>query len=135
MFATGEDRNLELLTQGPTPKCLAPVYGQAPYLSASSSTSGEACSGLNSYIGPYHRVVKTTHELPIEAHISQPSARTSNSSTSRASPDQDSTTDYPEIEGSTCWNSAEDGSLIIIVAPARAPSQNSSSRYPTIGRS
>jgi hypothetical protein len=29
MFAVGEDENLELLTQGPAPKRLAPVYGQA----------------------------------------------------------------------------------------------------------
>jgi hypothetical protein len=27
MFAAREDRNIELLTQGPTPKCLTPVYG------------------------------------------------------------------------------------------------------------
>jgi hypothetical protein len=41
-----------VLTQGPTSKHLALVYGQAPYLSTSSSTSGRACSGLNPYVGP-----------------------------------------------------------------------------------
>jgi hypothetical protein len=59
MFAIGEDENLELLTEGPAPKRLAPVYGQALYLPASSSTSGGACLGLNPYIGPYHRTTKT----------------------------------------------------------------------------
>jgi hypothetical protein len=45
--------------------------------------------------------------------------------TSGASPDQDSTDNYPEIGGSTYWNSTEEGHLIIMVAPAGAPSQNS----------
>jgi hypothetical protein len=65
----------------------------------------------------------------------QPSAGTSSSSSSEASPDQDSTHDYPEIRGSVCWNPAEEGRLIIMVAPAKAPSQNTTSQYPTIGRS
>jgi hypothetical protein len=60
MFATGEDENLKLLTRGPPPKHLALVYGQAPYLLASTSTSGGACSGLNPYAGLYHRATKTT---------------------------------------------------------------------------
>jgi hypothetical protein len=50
------------------------------------------------------------------------------------SPNQDSTNDYPEIKGSTYWNSVDEGCLIIMVAPGGAPSQNSSNRYPTIGR-
>jgi hypothetical protein len=49
LFDVREDENLELLTQGPVPKKLAPVYGHAPYLPTSSSTSGGACSGLNPY--------------------------------------------------------------------------------------
>jgi hypothetical protein len=52
-----------------------------------------------------------------------------------ASLDQDSTDDYPEIGGSTYWNSAEEGHLIIMVAPAEAPSHNNSIRHPTIRRS
>jgi hypothetical protein len=50
------------------------------------------------------------------------------------SPDQDFTDDYPKIGGNVCWNPSEEGRLIIMVAPARAPSQNSSNQYPTIGR-
>jgi hypothetical protein len=69
MYVTGEDEILELLTQGPTPKYLAPVYGRAPYLPASSSTSGGNCSGLNPYVGTYHRAAKTTQGLPIRVHI------------------------------------------------------------------
>jgi hypothetical protein len=135
MFTAEEDENLELLTQGPAPKCLASVYGQAPYLPTSSSTSGSACSGLNPYAGPYHRVAKTAQGILIGAPIFRPSARTSSFSSSAASPGQESTDDYPEIGGSTCWNSAVEGCLTIMVALAGAPSHSSSSRYHTIGRS
>jgi hypothetical protein len=134
MFADGEDGNLELLTRGPPPKHPTSVYGQTLYLPANSSTSSGACLGLNPYAGPYHRATKTTQGIPIGAPIFQPSAETSSSSTSAASPDQDSTDDYPEIRGSTCWNSTDEGRLIIMVAPIGAYSQNSSSRYPTIER-
>jgi hypothetical protein len=134
MFAVGEDGNLELLTRGPPPKHPVLVYGQAPYLLASSPTSGGVGSGPNSYVGPYHHIAKTTQGIPIGAPIFHPLAGTSSSSTSAASLDQDSTNDYPKIRGSTCWNSTDDGRLISMVAPAGAPSQNSSSRYPTIGR-
>jgi hypothetical protein len=92
------------------------------------------CSGLNPYAGQNHHAAKTTQGFLIWMHISQPSTGTS-TSTSGVSPDQDSTDDYPKIGGSTYWNSTEEGHLIIKVALARAPSQNSSSRYPTIGRS
>jgi hypothetical protein len=126
IFATGEDGNLKFLTRGPAPKQLAPVYGQAPYLSANSSTSGGPAQG-NPYAGPYHPTAKIAQGLPIGAHIFQPSARTSSSFTLGASPDHDSTDDYPEIWRSTCWNSAQEGQLIIMVAPTGAPSQNNSS--------
>jgi hypothetical protein len=135
MFATGEDVKLKLLTQGPASKRLAPIYGQAPYLPANSSTLGSACSRLNPYAGPYHRVTKATQGIPTGAPIFQPLAGTSSSSTSAASPDQDSTDDYPKIGGSICWNSTDEGRLIIMVAPVGAHSHNSSSRYPTIERS
>jgi hypothetical protein len=134
IFAIGEDEDLELLTQGPAPKCLAPVYGQASYLPTNSSTLAGACLGLNPYTWSYHPAT-TTQRILIGAPIFQPSAGTSSSSTSTTSLDQDSTDNYPKIGGSTYWNSADEGHLIIMVAPVRAPSQNSSSRYPTIGRS
>jgi hypothetical protein len=52
-----------------------------------------------------------------------------------ASPDQDSADDYPEIGGNTYGDSTEEGRLIIMVALARGPLHNNSSRYPTIERS
>jgi hypothetical protein len=131
MFAVGEDENHELLTQGLAPKQLAPVYGHAPYLPVSSSTSNGACLGLNPYAWPYHRAAKTTQGIPIGAPIFQPSAETSSSSAPTVSPDQASTDDYPEIRGSTYWNSTDEGCLIILVAPAGGPLHNSSSRHPT----
>jgi hypothetical protein len=97
MFVVRKDKNLELLTKGPAPKHLAPVYGQAPYLLVSSSISGGACSGLNPYAGPYHHATKITLGLLIRAHIFQPSTGTSSSSTLRVFPDQDSTDHHPEI--------------------------------------
>jgi hypothetical protein len=60
MFVAGEDGNLELLTRSLASKHHTPVYGQAPYLPASSSTSDEAYSSLNPYAGSYHRAAKTT---------------------------------------------------------------------------
>jgi hypothetical protein len=76
MFATREDVNLELLTQGLAPKHLTSLYVQASYLLASSSTSSSVCSGLNPYAGPYHRTAKTIQGIPIGATIFQLSART-----------------------------------------------------------
>jgi hypothetical protein len=66
--------------------------------------------------------------------ILQPSVGASGSSSSSAFPDQDLADDYPEIGGSTCGDPTEEGRLIIMVALAGGPSQNSSSRYPTIGK-
>jgi hypothetical protein len=62
-------------------------------------------------------------------------AGASSSSSSAASPNQDSADDYPNIGGSTYGDSIEEGRLVIMVAPVGGPSHNNSSRYPTIGRS
>jgi hypothetical protein len=56
MFATEEDENLELLTQGPAPRHPAPIYGVSLYYPADPSTSGRACSGLNPHAGPYYLI-------------------------------------------------------------------------------
>jgi hypothetical protein len=93
MFAIEEDGNLKLLNQGPTPKHLVLICGQAPYLLTISSTSGGASSGLNPYVGPYHRAAKTIQGILIGASILQPLAGALSSSSSAASPDQDSTND------------------------------------------
>jgi hypothetical protein len=135
VLVVGVDGNLKLLTQGPAPKQFALVYGQAPYLPGSSSTSGGACIGLNPFARSYHPIAKAAQELQIRTSIFQPLTETSSSSTSRASLDRNSVDDYPKIRGSTCWNPTEEGHLIIMLAQAGAPSQNSSSRYPTIERS
>jgi hypothetical protein len=135
MFVVGEDGNIELLTQGLAPKQFTSVYGQAPYLPARSSTSCGVFSGLNPHAGPYHHAAKTTQGIPIGAPVFQLSAGTLSSSISVSSLDQDLIDDYPEIRESTCWNSVDEGRLIIMVAPVRALSHNSSTRYPTIGRS
>jgi hypothetical protein len=64
-----------------------------------------------------------------------PFIRASSSSSLASSPGQDSSDNYPDIGASACENSAEDNRLILMVAPNRDRSRNSSSEYPTIGRS
>jgi hypothetical protein len=63
-FATGEDENLKLLTPGLAPERLALGYGQTPCLPAISSISGGACSGMNSYAGPYIRTARFIRGIP-----------------------------------------------------------------------
>jgi hypothetical protein len=61
--------------------------------------------------------------------------RAPSSSSSASSPSRDSSDDYPEIGDSAYRNSTKDTCLILMVAPNRDRSCNSSSGYPTIGRS
>jgi hypothetical protein len=122
----GKDENLKMLPPGSAPECLTPVYGQAPYLLAISSTSGDTCSGLDPYTGPYICTVKLVRGIPIVTPILQSLAGASISSSSIAIPDQDSVDNYPEIGKSTCWYSTEEGHLIIMVARTGGPSHNNS---------
>jgi hypothetical protein len=69
MFTARKDGKLELLTHVLALKQFASVYGQASYLSASSSTSDGARSDLNPYAGPYHGTTKTTQGILIGAPI------------------------------------------------------------------
>jgi hypothetical protein len=132
MFATGKDKNLKMLPPRPAPERLVPVYGQAPCFQAISSTAHGACSGLDPYATLHIRTVKLIRDILIVTSILQPSTGVSSLSSSAASPDQDSVDDYPEIGGSTCGDPADEGRLIVMVASTGGPSQNSSSRYPTI---
>jgi hypothetical protein len=102
---------------------------------AISSTTGGTCSGLDPYAGLHIHTIKLVQGIPIMTSILQPSAGALSSFSSAASLDQDSANDYPEIEENTCGDPAEEGRLIIMVASVGGPSQNSSSRYPTIERS
>jgi hypothetical protein len=63
MFTTGEDRTLELLTQGPAPSHYEPIYGEASYYPADPSTSSapnDTCLGLNPYAGTYYLSATTS---------------------------------------------------------------------------
>jgi hypothetical protein len=66
LFTVREDESLELLTRGPPPRHLAPVYGQPPYLLANPYTSSGACSCLNPYAGLYYLSTKTSQGRPIK---------------------------------------------------------------------
>jgi hypothetical protein len=60
IFAAGEDGNLELLTQGPAPRHLVPVYGVSLNYPADPSILGGACSSLNPHAGPYYLSAMTS---------------------------------------------------------------------------
>jgi hypothetical protein len=101
---TREDGNLELLTPGPTPRHPMSVYEKAPYYPSDPSTSHRVYSGLNPYAGLYYLSAMTSRGRPIRKTILQSSAGASSSSSSEATPDQDSIEDYLEIRSSACWN-------------------------------
>jgi hypothetical protein len=119
-----------MLPLGSAPKHQLPVHGQDLYCSVTSSISGGACSGLDYCARLYIRTIKLVRGIPVVMSSLRPSTRVSNSSSSAASPDPESSDDYPEIGISTY-----EGCLIFMVAPNGDPSHHSTSRYPTIGRS
>jgi hypothetical protein len=126
MFITGEDGDLKMLPRGRTPEHPTP---------APSSTSGGTCSGSDHFAGLYIRTAKLIRGILIVTSTLRPFIGVSSSSSSASSPDRDSCSDYPKIRASTCGNSTEDGRLILMVAPDGDQAHNSSSGYPTIGRS
>jgi hypothetical protein len=67
--------------------------------------------------------------------ILRPLAGASSSSTPTSTPDLDSSDDYLEIKASVCGEPTEGSRLIYMVAPNGDRSNNTSTRYPTIGRS
>jgi hypothetical protein len=94
-FAAGEDGDLKMLLLEAVPERLAPEHGQASCSLANSSTSGDACLGVDPWAGLYIRTAKLVRGIPIVTSIIRPLAGTSSSSSSAASPEQDSSDDYP----------------------------------------
>jgi hypothetical protein len=125
-FATGEDGDLKMLPPGPAPEHPTP---------APSSTLDGACSGLDPFAVLYIYTAKLVRGISIVMSTLRPYIRASSSSSSASSPGRDSSDDYPKIGASACGNSAEDSCLILMVARNRDRSCNSSSEYPTTGRS
>jgi hypothetical protein len=125
-FATGEDRDLKMLPPGPAPEHMAP---------ASSSTLGRSCLGSDPCAGNYIRTAKIVRGIPVVTSILRPLARALSSSISASTPDPDSSNDYPEIGASACGKPVKDGRLICMVTLNGYRSNNTSSRYLTIGRS
>jgi hypothetical protein len=125
-FAVEEDGDLKMLPPGPAPEHLA--------LAPSSASSG-SCSGLDPCAWLYIHTAKLVRGIPVMTSILRPIVGASSSSSSVSTPDQDLSDDYHEIGTSACGEPAEDGRLILMVAPNGDQSHNSSSRYATIGRS
>jgi hypothetical protein len=134
-FATGEDRELWMLPPGSALERRAPTNRQAPWSLTTSSTSGGACSGLDSFVGFYIHTTKIVRGIPVMMSTLRPLAKASSSSSSAVSPDPDLSDDYPEIGISAYEDSTGEGRIIFMAASNGDPSHNSSSRYPTIGRS
>jgi hypothetical protein len=125
-FAAEEDGDLKMWPPGLAPEHPTP---------APSSTSGSTCSGLDYFTGLYIRTAKLIRGIPIVTSTLQTFTGAPSSSSSASSPSRDSSDDYPEIGASACGNSAKDSRLILMVTPNGDQSHNSSSEYPTIGRS
>jgi hypothetical protein len=125
-FVAGEDENLKMLPPGTTSE--HPAH-------APSSTSGSTCSGSDPFVGLYIRTARLIRGIQIVTSTLRPFVGASSSSSSALSPDRGSSSDYPKIRASACGNSAEDGRLILMVTPDGDRARNSSSGYPTIGRS
>jgi hypothetical protein len=124
-------------SQGDENLCLSLVrmsFFKTKSLTLTSSTSGGACSGLDLFAGLYIYTAKIVRGILVVTSTLRPLAGASSSSSSTASPDQDSSDDYPEIRISACGDSVGEGRLIFMATPNGDSSYNSSSRYPTIRR-
>jgi hypothetical protein len=100
-----------------------------------SSTSGSTCSGLDPFAGLYIRNTKLVRGISIVTSTLRPFTGAPSSSSTASSPSRDSSDDYPKIGANAYGNSAMDNCLVLMVAPNGDRSRNSSSGYPTIGRS
>jgi hypothetical protein len=125
-FAAGENRELNMLSLGLSPGHLAPT---------SSSAAGRSCAGPCRCAESYIRTAKIIRGIPIVTSTLWLLVEASGSSTSTLTPDSDSADNYLEIEASAYGEPVKDGRFIYMVAPNGDRSSNTSSRYPTIGRS
>jgi hypothetical protein len=131
-------RNPRVTDSGPIAKSSQPIYEEAPYYPVDpsiASASGGDHSCLNPYAGSYAPTTMTSWGHPIGVPVSWAPAETSSPTSSSTSTGRDSIEDYPEIMGSVYGNPTIETRHINMVGPTRAPSHNSTSRYPTIKRS
>jgi hypothetical protein len=101
----------------------------------SSSASDISCVGPGHCVRSYIHTATIIRGIPVVTSTLRPLVGASVSSTSASTPDSDSADDYPEIGTSACVEPAKDGRFIYMVASNGDQSSNTSSRYPTIGRS
>jgi hypothetical protein len=125
-FAIGEDGDLKMRPPGPVPEHPTP---------APSSTSGSTCLGLDPFAVLYIHTTKLVWGIPIVTSTLRTFIGALSSSSLASSPSRDSSDEYPEIRASAYGKFVEDNRLILMVAPNRDRSHNSSSGYPTIERS
>jgi hypothetical protein len=102
---------------------------------ASSSASGISYSGSDICAGSYICTTKIIQGILVVTSILQTLAGALSPSASALTTDPDSSHDYTEIVASTYGEPGEGDRLICIVAPNGDRSNNTSIRYPTIGRS
>jgi hypothetical protein len=115
-----------MLPPGPAPEHMAPT---------SSSASGRSRVGSDRCVENYIRTAKIVRGIPVVTSILRLLAGASSLSRLASTPDSDSSNDYPKIRASAYGEPAKDGRFIYMVTPNSDRSSNTSSRYPTIGRS
>jgi hypothetical protein len=117
-----------------TSRCRPQGQRRASY-SCSFIYIGRCLLRFGSFCRVIHLHRQARSGIPIVTSTLQPFVGASSSSSLASSPGRDSSNDYLEIRASAYGNSAEDGRLILMVAPNEDRARNSSSGYPTIGRS
>jgi hypothetical protein len=125
-FAAGEDGDMKMLSSGPAPEHLA---------LASLSASSRSYTGSDPCAGSYICTIKIIQGILVVTSIIRPLAGASSSCSLTSTPNPDSFDDYPEIGASAYGEPAEGDRLICMVSPNGDRSNNTSSIYPTIGRS
>jgi hypothetical protein len=85
-FAVGEDGELRMLPLGLAPKRRTRADGLAPWSLTTSSTSGCACSGLDSFAGLYICTAKIVWGIPVMTSTLRPLAEALSSSSSQRPP-------------------------------------------------
>jgi hypothetical protein len=85
--------------------------------------------------GSYIHTSKIIWGIPVVTSILRTLVGALSPSASALTPDPDSSDDYPDIGASTYGEPGEGGHLFCMVAPSGDRSNNTSSRYSTIGRS
>jgi hypothetical protein len=125
-FAVGEDGDIKMLPPGPAAEHPTP---------APSSMSDSTCSGSDPFVGLYIHTAKLIRGILIVTSTLWTFIRAPSLSSLESYPSRDSSDEYLEVGANAYGKSTEASRLILMVVSNGNRSRNSSSGYPTIGRS